>query len=124
REDLKDRAKDMIQAIRNQNVVEIKELMQKSMEEPLVRSRGKDAQKYIQKVAGDIRGSSIDVVLKYLEANLDEKAVLEEAKPFFERELGCPVEIFSAEEIDAGNAYDPEKKSRFAEPGRPAIYIE
>ncbi|MCL2862559.1 MAG: leucine--tRNA ligase [Methanimicrococcus sp.] len=116
--------KDTVQPARNQSVVDMKELMQKCMAEPAIRSRGKDAQKYIQKVAGDIRGSSIDAVFKYLEANLDEKAVLEEAKPFFEKELGCPVEIFSAEEIDAGNAYDPAKKSGFAEPGRPAIYIE
>lgn len=124
KEEVKETAGNIVQAIKAQNIVEIKELMKKSMDEPLIRSRGKDAQKYIQKVAGDIRGSSIDVVLRYLEANLDEKAVLEEAKPFLERELGCPVEIFNAEEIDAGKAYDPERKSRFAEPGRPAIYIE
>lgn len=123
-EDLKERADDFIQAIKAQSVVDMKELMQKSMEEPIIRSRGKDAQKYIQKVANDIRGSSIDTVLNYLNADLDEKAILEEAKSFFEKELGCPVEIYNAEEIDAGNAYDPEKKSRFAEPGRPAIYIE
>ena len=94
------------------------------MEEPTIRSRGKDAQKYIQKVANDIRGSSMDTVLKYLAADLDEKQILEEAKPFLEKELGCPIEIFSAEEVDAGQAYDPDKKSRFAEPERPAIYIE
>lgn len=114
----------MVPAAGNQSAVDIKSLMQKCMEESAIRSRGKDAQKYIQKVAGDIRGSSIDAVLKYLEADLDEKAILKEAKPFLERELGCPVEIFGAEETDAENAYDPEKKSRFAEPGRPAIYIE
>ncbi len=94
------------------------------MADPTIRSRGKEAQKYIQKVANDIRGSSIDVVLSYLNANIDEKSILEEAKPFLEKELGCSVEIFNADEIDSGNAYDPEKKSRFAEPGRPAIYIE
>ncbi|MDR0767185.1 MAG: leucine--tRNA ligase [Methanosarcinales archaeon] len=123
-EDVKEKVEDFIQAIKSRSVVDMKALMQKSMEDPLIRSRGKDAQKYIQKVADDIRGSSIDVVLRYLNADLDEKAILEEAKPFFEKEFGCPVEIFSAEEIVAGEAYDPEKKSRFAEPGRPAIYIE
>ncbi|MDV0445718.1 L-cysteine:1D-myo-inositol 2-amino-2-deoxy-alpha-D-glucopyranoside ligase [Methanimicrococcus sp. At1] len=122
--DTKDRAEELVQAVKAQNNLDMKQLMQKSMEEPTIRSRGKEAQKYIQKVAGDIRGSSIDVVLRYLNAELDEKEVLEGAKQFFEKELGCAVEIFDAEEIDAGNAYDPEKKSRFAEPGRPAIYIE
>ena len=108
----------------SENNVDMKALMQKCMEEPTIRSRGKDAQKYIQKVANDIRGSSMDALLKYLDANLNEKQILEEAKPFLEKELGCPIEIFSAEEVDAGQAYDPDKKSRFAEPERPAIYIE
>ena len=105
------------------NEIDMKSFMQKCMEDPSIRSH-KEAQKYIQKIANDIRGSSIDAVLRYLGANLDEKQILEEAKPFFEKEFACPVEIFSADEVDAGNAYDPDKKSRFAEPGRPAIYIE
>ena len=107
-----------------QNTIDMKVLMQKCMEEPAIRSSGKDAQKYIQKVANDARGSSMDTVLKYLDADLNEKQILEEAKPFLEKELGCAIEIFSAEEVSAGQAYDPEKKSRFAEPERPAIYIE
>ncbi|MDL2261630.1 leucine--tRNA ligase [Methanimicrococcus sp. OttesenSCG-928-J09] len=122
KEDVKEKAVMITEAVRNN--VDVKELIQKSMADPTIRSRGKEGQKYVQKVANDIRGSSIDIVLKYLNADLDEKQVLEEAKPFLEKEFGCPVEIFSAEEIDAGEAYDPEKKSRFAEPGRPAIYIE
>lgn len=121
-EEVKEHAEIMKNAIRND--IDIKQLMQSSMAEPTIRSRGKEAQKYIQKVANDIRGSSIDVVLNYLNAELDEKKILEEAKPFFEKELCCLVEIFDADEIDAGRAYDPEKKSRFAEPARPAIYIE
>ena len=36
------------------------------------------------------------------------------------RRKGVPVEVFSAEEPGA----DPKGKSRQAEPGRPAIYIE
>lgn len=122
KEDVKEKAKQITEAVRNN--IDVKELIQKSMADPTIRSRGKEAQKYIQKVANDIRGSSIDVVLNYLNANIDEKSILEEAKPFLEKELGCSVEIFNADEIDSGNAYDPEKKSRFAEPGRPAIYIE
>jgi leucyl-tRNA synthetase len=105
------------------NEIDMKVFMQKCMEDSAIRSR-KEAPKYIQKVANDIRGSSIDTVLKYLDANLDEQQILKEAQPFFEKEFGCPVEIFSAEEAEAGTVYDPEKKSRFAEPGRPAIYIE
>jgi leucyl-tRNA synthetase, archaeal and cytosolic family len=103
---------------------DMKALMQKCMEEAEIRSKGKDSQKYIQKVANDIRGSSVDVILKYLNAELNEKQILEEAKPFLEKELGCPIEIYSAEDAENDGACDPEKKSRFAEPSRPAIYIE
>ncbi len=41
-------------------------------------------------------------------------------KDYLQTALGVPVEIFSADE--AGE--DPKGKSRQAEPGRPAIYIE
>jgi leucyl-tRNA synthetase len=51
--------------------------------------------------------------LEELETITREKAYLAEA-------FGVPVEIYSADE--AGE--DPEGKSRQAEPGRPAIYIE
>ena len=51
---------------------------------------------------------------------LDEQALLKESASFLEKEIGCPVEVHSAD----SPAFDPEKKSRFAEPLRPAIYIE
>ena len=51
---------------------------------------------------------------------LDEKDLLKESASFLEKEIGCPVEIQSADSPE----YDPQKKSRFAEPLRPAIYIE
>jgi leucyl-tRNA synthetase len=51
---------------------------------------------------------------------IDEYAVLKESAAFYEKEVGCPVEIHSADSTE----YDHEKKSRFAEPLRPAIYIE
>ena len=41
-------------------------------------------------------------------------------KAYLQAALGVPVEVFSADE--AGE--DPKGKSRQAEPGRPAIYIE
>ncbi|WNY25183.1 leucine--tRNA ligase [Methanolapillus millepedarum] len=108
----------------NAGGVDVGKLIKLCMEDQDIRTRGKDAQKYIQKAAGEVRGSSVDIAVNYLNANLDEKQILEEAKAFIEKETGCDVQVFSAKEIDAKTAYDPENKSRFAEPMRPAIYIE
>jgi len=52
--------------------------------------------------------------------NLDEKETLQEAISFFEKEIGCEVQIAR----EGAETYDPEKKARFAAPMRPAIYIE
>jgi leucyl-tRNA synthetase len=52
---------------------------------------------------------------------LDEKAHLIDAKTYLSDVLHCHVEIFSADDADL---YDPAKKTKFASPLRPAIYIE
>ena len=51
---------------------------------------------------------------------LDEFETLSREKEYLQTALGVPVEIYSADE--AGE--DPKGKSKQAEPGRPAIYIE
>ena len=51
---------------------------------------------------------------------LDEFETLSLEKAYLADAFGVPVEIFSADE--AGE--DPKGKSKQAEPGRPAIYIE
>ncbi len=51
---------------------------------------------------------------------LDEFETLSREKAYLQTALGVPVEIYSADE--AGE--DPKGKSKQAEPGRPAIYIE
>jgi leucyl-tRNA synthetase len=51
---------------------------------------------------------------------LDEFETLSREKEYLAAALGVPVEIYSADE--AGE--DPKGKSKQAEPGRPAIYIE
>ncbi len=56
---------------------------------------------------------------------LDERAVLSESREFFERELGCAVEVLDADAVDAaGDDLDPQGRRKFAEPGRPAIYVK
>ena len=52
---------------------------------------------------------------------LNERHILEEAKKFYQREFKADVQVW--QEGDQG-AYDPKGKARFAEPYRPAIYVE
>jgi leucyl-tRNA synthetase len=53
--------------------------------------------------------------------SMNEKELLLSAKSYLKDTLGCEVEIYSA---DDKNLYDPAQKTKFAVPGRPAIYIE
>jgi leucyl-tRNA synthetase len=53
--------------------------------------------------------------------SLDEKKILEEAKEFYHRELKATVQVVREGDV---NVYDPKGKAKFAEPYRPAIYIE
>ena len=52
---------------------------------------------------------------------VSERAYLEGARPFLERELRCSVTVHEAGESGVS---DPKGKARFAEPGRPAIFVE
>ena len=48
--------------------------------------------------------------------------MLLESSVFIGKEFNCAVEVMDAD--SAGDDVDPQGKRRFAEPGRPAIYIE
>jgi leucyl-tRNA synthetase len=52
---------------------------------------------------------------------IDEKAHLSDAAAYLSDVFHCPVEIYRA---DQEHLYDPAKKTKFASPLRPAIYIE
>ena len=53
---------------------------------------------------------------------VDELGALSESSVFIGNEFNCAVEVADAD--SAGDYVDPQGKRRFAEPGRPAIYIE
>ena len=59
--------------------------------------------------------------IERLETMIDEHAYLSGVIPFLGSELGCKVEVFSADDPDKA---DPLNKARHAQPRRPAIYIE
>ncbi|MGE5457330.1 MAG: leucine--tRNA ligase, partial [Methanococcaceae archaeon] len=87
---------------------------------PDLKRFGKDIPKFVQKIVQEFKSGGADRYEIFAGPGLDEQFLLKESASFLETEIGCPVEIHSAD----SPAYDPEKKSRFAEPLRPAIYIE
>jgi leucyl-tRNA synthetase len=89
-------------------------LMKAAMATPSIAEHKKDAPKYAQKLAKAAHSLSAEAL------GLDEFETLVREKGYLAAAMGVPVEVFSADE--AGE--DPKGKSRQAEPGRPAIYIE
>lgn len=89
-------------------------LMKAAMASPAVSPYKKDAPKYAQKLAKAAHSLSAEAL------GLDEFQTLSSEKEYLQTALGVPVEVYSADEPGA----DPKGKSRQAEPGRPAIYID
>lgn len=89
-------------------------LMKAAMASPAVAPYKKDAPKYAQKLAKAAHSLSAEAL------SLDEFQTLSREKEYLQTALGVPVEVYSADEPGA----DPKGKSKQAEPGRPAIYIE
>ncbi len=95
-------------------------LIKSLMAEPANRAHGKEIPKFVQKIVPDICSMKVESLEMFDGYELDELAILGENQHFFEKEFNCTVEVYSADET----GYDPEKKSRFAVPMRPAIYLE
>jgi leucyl-tRNA synthetase len=89
-------------------------LMKAAMANKAISLHKKDAPKYAQKLAKAAHSLGAEVL------SLDEFETLSREKAYLESALAVPVEIYSADK--AGE--DPKGKSKQAEPGRPAIYIE
>jgi leucyl-tRNA synthetase len=89
-------------------------LMKAAMASPAVAPYKKDAPKYAQKLAKAAHSLSAEAL------GLDEFQTLSREKAYLQAALGVPVEVYSADKPGA----DPKGKSKQAEPGRPAIYIE
>lgn len=100
--------------------LEIGMLIKTLMANPDFKRFGKEIPKFVQKLVPEFKSGGADRYDIFAGPGLDEQALLKESASFLAKEIGCPVEIHSAD----SPAFDPEKKSRFAEPLRPAIYIE
>ncbi|MEA1984295.1 MAG: leucine--tRNA ligase [Euryarchaeota archaeon] len=95
-------------------------LIKTLMSDPDMRQYGKEVPKFTKKLVDDVMGMKEEMVERLLEAEFDELKTLQEAASFFEDVIGCPVDVFGADDAE----YDPENKARFAIPMRPAIYLE
>ncbi|MDF0591033.1 leucine--tRNA ligase [Candidatus Methanocrinis natronophilus] len=94
--------------------LDVGSIIKKAMALPEVASQKKEAPKYAQRLMKGAHAMTSDPL------NIDELATLSQEERYLAKAFGCPVEIRSADE--PGD--DPMKKSRNAEPGRPAIFIE
>ena len=106
--------------MKKENALDMKNLMNTLMSDPTIRAYAKEIPKFAQKVITDIQGMDKELMNSLTDVDFDEISALNEAREFLGRAVDCPIEISSAD----APVYDPQGKSRFAAPMRPAIYIE
>ncbi len=88
------------------------------MQNEELREKGDEVNDLVQKLVEDVRERPEDEVAVLPE--VDELAVYEDARDFFEREFDAEVEIYREGE----DVHDPADKARHATPLRPAIHLE
>lgn len=96
-------------------------LMKELMQNPEIKKHAREVPKFAQQLIRDVQKWGDEKVADLLDA-LDERAVLAESCDFIGKEFECEVRVLDADL--AGDDIDPGGRRRFAEPGRPAIYIE
>ncbi|MEW6069829.1 MAG: hypothetical protein AB1485_04365, partial [Candidatus Thermoplasmatota archaeon] len=79
-----------------------------------------EASKYIGKLIEELKRLSYEE-LEEAKVLVDEYKYLSGAVPFISKEFNCNVKVLSCDEKEI---YDPKKRAKFAEPFRPAIYVE
>jgi leucyl-tRNA synthetase len=82
----------------------------------------KDLPKFASKIVQQVKTMPSELRNRRLEmGEIDEKALLREARAFFSKELKTEVQVHSEEE---SSLYDPKGRAKIAEPYRPAIFVE
>jgi leucyl-tRNA synthetase len=95
-------------------------LMKQAMSDPHLKTIAKNVSQFAGKLPGEIKKLS-DTDKNRYQVDIDEKDYLNTARNVIVEIFSCDVQIFNAADKDI---YDPSKKSTFATPLRPAIYIE
>jgi len=102
------------------HALSVGDLMKEAMNDPFLRSISKEVSKIAGKLTSDIKKLN-ETDKKRYQIAIDERGFLSDEKRYLEKTFSCTVEIYRS---DDENLYDPQGKARFAEPLRPAIYIE
>jgi len=95
-------------------------LMKDAMTNPNLRTHSKEISKIAGKLAREVKKLNASDRKRYL-TEINEQEFLTHEKSFLEQTFSCTVEIYSS---DDEKRYDPAGKARFADPLRPAIYVE
>ncbi|MBN1860956.1 MAG: leucine--tRNA ligase [Candidatus Thermoplasmatota archaeon] len=103
-----------------QNTLNVGQLIKDVLADLTMKPYGQQVAQFISKIAGEIKMLS-ETDQGRFRVPLDEKTHLSDAQPYLHELFGCIIEVYS---VDESNLYDPAKKTRFAGPLRPAIYIE
>jgi len=101
------------------NTFNVGNLIKEAIKDPDLKSKAKEISKYVGKLSGEIKKLNDADKQKYL-INIDEKNYLENAQKYLEKIYGCKINIFSADDKDI---YDPLNKKQYAQPLKPAIFI-
>ena len=100
----------------------IQEIMKSLMKEQKFKSNAKEVSEFVKKIMNDISNISKEIKDKRNSLNnFDEHRILCEAISFYKNEYSCEIEIYK--ETDKKKR-DPQGKSSFAKPFRPAIFVE
>ncbi len=92
---------------------DFRDAMKKVMQSEELRKRGKEISNLVRSI--------FDGTLNPVYSSINEREVLERERDFIMKETGCNELIIEPSESPS---YDPEKRSRRALPGKPAIYVE
>ncbi len=104
----------------NEGKLTVPALTKAVMSRDELKRHGKEAADFARKTAEDLMKRA-EGERKRLSVELDELDHLAGSLDFLTKEIGATVEVYSA---DDASAPDPQKKSRAAQPRRPAIYVE
>ena len=90
------------------------------MSDEEMKKNSKDVIKYINNLNKDIKKLNKKDIERY-QKNIDSFKYLNESKDFLEKVFNCEISIIKS---DNSNIYDPENRAKYAQPLRPALYIE
>jgi leucyl-tRNA synthetase len=99
-----------------------KDVMKELMEDPELRAKAEKLAKFTGQIVDEVNHMSEDRKQRLIQVEaINESHALEEAKSFFERELGSEVCVYDEEDP---KRHDPKERAWLTKPYRPAIFIE